>query len=212
MKARKSKLINQQAFWNSCLQRALFAREVARLLGADAEVAFAGALLQDYLLPVLSNDLFDNYLIFIESREQCPETLSEYEQICFGWDHGLAGAALAHQWHLPDELVCCILQHHGGLKILSHPQLGRTAVAAVAMSAMLPDPLRQSHHGLELLRKLETVWSDFRLDELAETVDHQHATMSFGVRNDFPLSRLIKSAKEEDATKSETADVVAAVG
>lgn len=118
MRARKSKLINQQAFWNACLQKALFAREIAQLLQTDADVAFSGALLQDYLLPVLTNDLIDTYLEFVQQRETFPETLCEFEHNRFEWDHALAGACLAHRWNLPDELVCCILYHHSGLRIL----------------------------------------------------------------------------------------------
>ncbi len=109
------------------------------MLQTDADVAFSGALLQDYLLPVLSNDLIDTYLEFVQNREGLPETLCEFEYSHFKWDHALAGACLAHRWNLPDELVCCILYHHSGLRILAHPQLGRTAVAAVALSAMLPE-------------------------------------------------------------------------
>jgi len=199
IRARKSKLINQSAFWNASLQKALFAREVALILKTDADVAFAGGLLQDYLLPVLTNDLFDRYLEFVESRDSLPETLSEYEQVEMGWDHGLAGACLAHQWGLPDDLVCCMLYHHGGLKLLSHPSLGRSPVVAVAMSALLPDQLRQHYRGLELLKKLEPMWPDFRLEQLAETVDRQHEAMSPGVRNDFPLARYIKGFETEPA-------------
>jgi serine/threonine-protein kinase len=194
MRARKSKLINQTAFWNASLQKALFARETALLLRADADVAFAGGLLQDYLLPVLTNDLFENYLEFVESRERQPETICSYEQDRFGFDHALAGAALAHQWHLPDELVCCILYHHAGLGLLAHPQLGRSPAAAVALSALLADQLRQHFHGLELLGKLATKWSAFDLEGLAKKVDEQQATLRLGVRNDFPLSRRIGAA------------------
>src|SRR3984957_17509245 len=189
LQARKSKLINQQAFWNASLQKALFAREIAHMLQTDADVAFSGALLQDYLLPVLSNDLVDTYLEFVQNREGLPETLCEFEYSHFKWDHALAGACLAHRWNLPDELVCCILYHHSGLRILAHPQLGRTAVAAVALSAMLPEQLRQHFHGLELLSKLEQKWPAFHLEEIAQKVDQQHEDMNLGIRNDFPLSR-----------------------
>jgi HD-like signal output (HDOD) protein len=192
LRARKSKLINQSAFWNACLQKALFAREVARLLGTDVEVAFAGGLLQDFLLPVLTNDLFEGYLDFVHSRSNHPETLCEFEQKQFGWDHALAGGCLAHCWNLPDELVCCILYQHSGMRILAHAQLGRTAVAAVALSALLPDQLRQHYHGLDLLRKLETKWPAFQLERLAQSVDEQHNAMSVGVHNDFPLSRRLQ--------------------
>ena len=67
----------------------------------------------------------------------------------------LGSAELAHRWHLPDELVCCILFHHHGLKILAHPQLRRSAVAVVALSALLPDQLQQHYHGLDDLVRLE---------------------------------------------------------
>jgi len=189
IRARQSKLINQSCFWNASLQKALFAREVALLLKADADGAFAGALLQDYLLPVLTTDLYEDYADFVQAREKQPESICAYERERFGWDHALAAASLAHRWHLPDDLVCCLLYHHEGLRILADPQLGRSAAAAVALSALLPDQLRQHYHGLEQLLKLGEKWPKFSLERLAKTVDEKHAELGFGVRNDFPLSR-----------------------
>jgi serine/threonine-protein kinase len=200
LRARKSKLINQSAFWNACLQKALFAREVATLLGTDVEVAFAGGLLQDFLLPVLTNDLLEGYLDFVQARSNQPETLCEFEQRQFGWDHALAGGCLAHCWNLPDELVCCILYQHTGVRILAHAQLGRTAAAAVALSALLPDQLRQHFHGLDMLQRLQTKWPAFNLERLAQAVDEQHKAMSVGVHNDFPLSRRL--ACQSDASEA----------
>jgi HD-like signal output (HDOD) protein len=194
VQAKKSKLINQSCFWNASLQKALFAKEIARLLKADTDVAFAGALLQDYLLPVITNDLFDQYLKFIECRDRLPACIRDYESEVFGWDHALAAACLAHRWHLPDDLVCCILFHHHGLRLLAHPQLGRSAAAAVTLSAMLPDQLRQQYDGLDLLTRLEEKWKSFDLQELAQTVDEAHETLGLGVRNDFPLSRRCRPA------------------
>lgn len=187
--ARRSKLINQSCFWNASLQKALFARETARLLKTDTEVAFAGALLQDYLLPVITTELVDYYVRFVDSRSSQPQLMCDYERQVLGWDHALAGASLAHRWHLPDDLVCCILFHHQGLRILTHPQLGRSPAAAVALSALLPDQLRQHYSGLEQLRLLEGKWGAFSLDELAARVDELHEGLELGVRNDFPLLR-----------------------
>ena len=189
VRARKSKLINQSCFWNASLQKALFAREIAVLLKADADSAFAGALLQDYLLPVLTNDLIDDYVSLVQNRDTMPESICDYEHERFGWDHALAAASLAHRWHLPDELVCCILYHHHGLRILADPKLGRTSVAAVALSALLPDQLRQQYHGLAHLRKLQEKWPKFNLEQLAQIVDQKHSETGMGIRNDFPLSR-----------------------
>jgi serine/threonine-protein kinase len=159
------------------------------MLKADADIAFAGALLQDYLLPILTNEMDNQYVVFIQHREKFPECLADFESQTFEWNHALAGASLARKWNLPDELVSCILFHHAGLRILAHPQLGRSPVAAVALSAMLPDQLRQHTTGLDLLFKLGEKWKAFNLQELAQKVDEQHATMALGLKNDFPLSR-----------------------
>ncbi len=189
VQAKKSRLINQNSFWNASLQKALFAREVAKLLKTDTEVAFAGALLQDFLLPVITNELFDDYLHFVETRAEQPQLMVDYERQRFGWDHALAGACLAHRWCLPDDLVCCLLFHHRGLHTLADPELKRTPVAAVALSALLPDQLRQNYRGLEQLLALQEKWPAFDLAKLTQTVDEQHAQLGLGVRNDFPLSR-----------------------
>ncbi|MEX1097512.1 MAG: HDOD domain-containing protein [Planctomycetales bacterium] len=197
VRSRKSRLINQSCFWNASLQKALFAKEVAQLLQVeDLEIAFAGALLQDYLLPVITNDLFDSYLVFIERRSAQPKVITDFERKTFGWDHALAGACLAHRWKLPDELVCCVLHHHRGLKLLADPLLGRSAAAAVAVSALIPDQLRQHYQGLEHLLLLQEKWPAFDLEAVANRVDEQQAALGLGVRNDFPLARRCRPAIE----------------
>jgi HD-like signal output (HDOD) protein len=192
VQARQSKLINQASFWNATLQKALFAKLVAGLLKADKELAFSAALLQDYLLPVLTNDLSDHYMDFIEARNGTEMNLNDYERSHFGWDHALTGACLAHRWKLPDELVACILYHHHGLKLLAHPQLGRSPAAAVALSALLPDQLRQVSKGLEQLVMLQSKWPSFDLEAIAKSVDDQHSQLGVGVQNDFPLLRRLR--------------------
>lgn len=205
VQARQSKLINQACFWNATLQKALFSRLVAGMLKTDADLAFAAALLQDYLLPVLTNDLYDNYVEFISKRNEMPVNMWEYEQQQFGWDHALTAACLARRWHLPDELVACILFHHQGLKILAHPQLGRSPAAAVALSALLPDQLRQCYQGLEQLLLLQSKWPAFNLEELAKKVDEQHSQIGVGVRNDFPLLRRCQPILKKESTAMERA-------
>lgn len=190
VQARKSRLVNHGTFWSSSLQKALFSKEVAKLLKADADLAFAGALLQDFLVPLLSNELYDDYLEFISNRDEMPNTLYEYEQKRYGWDHALSAAALAARWHLPADLTCCILFHHAGLKILGDPRLGRTAVAAVALSAMLPDEIRQQRYGLEQLARLGQKWKAFDLEQIAAKVDADHEAIGLGVQNPYPLVRL----------------------
>lgn len=196
VRAKKSKLINQSCFWNASLQKALFAKEVAKILRADEDAAFAGALLQDFLLPVVTNDLTDEYVDFIQNRSDREACLSTHEQNKFGWNHALAGACLAHRWHLPGDLVCCILFHHYGLHMLAHPELKRTAVTAVAISALLPDQIRQQFNGLEQLLVLQERWSAFDLERLVNLVDENHEKLGLGVQNDFPLARRCKPATD----------------
>jgi serine/threonine-protein kinase len=203
VQARQSKLINQNSFWNAALQKALFAQEVAVLLKTDKDVAFSGALLQDFLLPVLTSEIYEKYLEFIKARDAQAIDIWDFEQAGFGWDHAVAGACLAHRWKLPDELVCCILFHHQGLEILTHPQLGRSPVAAVALAALLPDQLRQCYAGLEQLFVLEKKWPAFKLHELAETVDAKQAETGLGVRNDFPLVRRCQSVPNQEANNAD---------
>jgi serine/threonine-protein kinase len=206
IRAHDSKLINQNAFWSTNLQKAIFSREIALLLKTDPEVAFVGSLLQDYVLPVLANDLFDDYRQFVQSEDPNAQTLSEFEQAHFGWDHGLVGACLAYDWNLPDELVCCIRYHHSGLEILSDPRLGHSPVAATALSALLPDQFCQRHHGLELLAQLERTWPAFCLQRLAESVDRQYVQIGLGIHNDPLLPRCKSLANEHSACSVGTLD------
>ena len=66
----RSKLMNHHNFWNESLRRAVFARTVAGRLNTDAEVAFMGGLLQDFMLPVLTNAVDDAYLEYLELEER----------------------------------------------------------------------------------------------------------------------------------------------
>ena len=208
IRARKSKLLNQNCFWNSCLQRAIFAREVAKLLHTDLDVAFAGSLLQDFLLPVLTNDLNDDYAEFMTRRSEQPECLTDFEENHFGWNHALAGGCIAYRWQLPDDLVCCVLYHHRGLKILADPLLSRSPVAAVCLSALLPDQLRQNYSGLEQLVLLQKKWPAFQLQALVDLVDTLHEDLSLGVENHFPLARRCKQILDKFSTPAEFCDTV----
>ena len=152
MQARFSKLIDQTAFWSDNLQKAIFARELAPLLGIDPEVVFIGTLLQDYLLPFLTNDLSDDYGEFLQSRETSGKTLSEFEQARFGWDHGLVGACLAHAWQLP--WGACVLRSLPSWRLadLDRPEAGsigcrRGRAVGPASRSVLSEPSRLATPG-----------------------------------------------------------------
>lgn len=179
MKSRQSKLINFQSFWMTNLERSLAAKEIALLLKANQDVAFAASMLQDFLLPLLTNESYEAYVRHAELEETRRPRLVDYEQQQFGWNHAQATAHVLMDWSFPDDLVCCVYLHHGGLELLSHPQLGRTAVAAVALAALIPDPLTQSGaSGLQQLLRLDAAWPEFQLAQLANRVDSQLREMS----------------------------------
>ncbi|MFO0917824.1 MAG: HDOD domain-containing protein [Planctomycetaceae bacterium] len=189
MKAHKSKLINIPLFWLANLERALFARETARLLRANGDVAFAGSMLHDFLLPLLSNEKYDAYVKYTMIEQAERPNLVDFERKAFGWDHSLAAAQVLLSWSFPDDLVCCVLLHHGGLKMLQDQELGKTAVAAVAVAALIPDVLYQSRAGVEQLVELAGVWPEFQLEEMAQRVAQQMAEMTPLAGQHFSLER-----------------------
>lgn len=192
MRSTSSKLINFQNFWNSNLERSLFAREVAALLSADTDLAFTAGMLQDFLLPLITNQMLDDYLEFTSDRDSY-ESLVDFERQKFGWDHALAAAQVMYAWEFPDELICCVCYHHHGVDILKDEQLGKTSAAAVAISSLIPDALRQESEGLPKLMELEKNWAEFDLMAIAERVADEFQEM-VDVRNHFTFLRVYQNA------------------
>tara|TARA_R110002111_G_scaffold262694_2_gene340260 strand:+ start:7926 stop:8849 length:924 start_codon:yes stop_codon:yes gene_type:complete len=195
MSSNDSKLINLPNFWSTNLERALAAREVARVMKVDPDVAFSAAMLQDFLLPVLSKELFDLYLKFTINQDSDPCQLKEYERRHFSWDHCAAAANVMLDWSFPDDLICSVYLHHEGLNLLTDSELGKTPAAAVAVASLIPDPLRQDPNGLNQLLALNEVWPEFNLFEIAEQIDSELREESTAARNYLSLkNRLEKHA------------------
>lgn len=188
MRSCKSKLVNFELFWAVNLERALFAQHVARLLKADHVLAFAGAMLQDCLLPILTNELDGEYVHFLGNRDQMDLTQFEHER--FGWNHAFAAGQVMSGWGFPDDLVCTVLMHHRGLDALADPDFGRSALAAVAISSLMPDPLGQTPDGMADLVRLEEAWPAFDLISVAERVQAEFEEMTPNPpRNHIPFVR-----------------------
>lgn len=203
MKSSTSQLINFQNFWNTNLERALLARELAKLLGADADLAFTASMLQDFMLPLLTNRLVDDYLEFAESPQEYGGLL-EFENQRFGWNHAQAAATVMCAWSFPDELICCVCQHHEGVEMLQDPQLGKTSIAAVAVAALLPDALQQEPQPMERLLQLEAEWGELKLLPLAEKVDAEFQQLAQNGQNHFSFLRNLERAiKRQESAASE---------
>lgn len=196
----KSRLINGRNFWAANHERGLFAWEVATLLGADRFLAFTGAMVQDFLLPYLTTEYFDSYLTFLEAEDSDARSLPEFERQTFGWDHARAAAGVMSAWGFPDDLVCCVLFHHGGFSTLCNAQLRRTAVAAVAIASLVPDSLGQSANGLQQLARLQECWVDFDLLEIAQRVDERLLHIERRRLNHIPLWRRCRNILGKQST------------
>jgi serine/threonine-protein kinase len=197
MKSSSSKLVNFQNFWNTNLERSLLARELARLMGADQDLAFTAGMLQDFLLPLIGNELIDDYLEFAENRDKYG-SIVEFERERLGWDHAVAAAHVMRDWQFPDELVCCVCLHHRGLDIRADRELGSTSVAAAAIASLMPDALRQNANGLELLMSLEGQWDAFNLGEIAEKIGQEFQAMT-STQHHFSLLRFYENAVKRAA-------------
>jgi len=129
--------------WQDSLRRAMFARflllEIKR---GDAEMAFAGALLQDMAIPLLLRAKAADYGPILDSlTKDTTKRLSELEKERFGWTHADASLILGQYWKLPEMLVSLISNHLDvtttGSDFDQHPER-----SVVALSALLPSVVR----------------------------------------------------------------------
>jgi HD-like signal output (HDOD) protein len=125
--------------WQDSLRRAMFARFLLlESRKGDAEMAFAGALLQDMAIPLLLKVKTADYGRIMESLAKNPnKRLSELETEYFGWNHADGSLILGQYWKLPEILVDLTSNHlkaeESSTTFDQHPER-----AVVALSALLP--------------------------------------------------------------------------
>lgn len=193
LKKFNSHLFDLHQFWADNLERALFAREVAGELGADLDLAFTAAMLQDFLLPVLAQFQVQKYVDFWHHREDIPCDLIEFEHQEFGVQHAQVGAACLQQWNVPDELICGVLCHHMTYEQLQELGLQGTHVHAVACSGLLPASIQQTRNLGLRLAEWDRADSAIDLCDIAERVDaHYQHQKSECSSNREPLSARIE--------------------
>ena len=194
-RAMKTQLINQRNFWNESLQKALFAREVARQMRLDPGLAFLGGLLQDFMLPVLTNLYDRQYLQFLESPPGQGPDLDQWERDTFGLDHAAAGAYFANQWHFPEELLCGIFFHHSLKSILLEADPEYFKLFPIALASLLPDQMRQTPTGFQTLIRVARQCRAFNLDDVCRVVDEEQMKLAEGFEIPNHLSDLLKQTQ-----------------
>lgn len=206
------RFVDLNTFWNANLERAVFARLTAKRLGADEDVAYTAAMLQDFILPIMSQTKLEWYTQFLSDRAQNNGDLVQFERSRIGCDHAMVAATCMLKWGFPDDLTCAVLLHHCGDDQLEEYGLMRTAVAAVSASAMLPDPFEQQPLGIARLFEREANDPSFDLFEIAEQVDDEISELSRDAGNRIPLmdrveayaQRHLESSMRPDATTQHT--------
>ena len=195
-----SKLIHHGHAWSESLQKALFAQAAARKLKLDTGLAFMGGLLQDFMLPALTNRFDNEYVSFLENDAKDGRDMAEWEQETFGWNHASTGAFIAGQWGLPDDLLCAIYYHHSLHESLSRPEVEMFKLFPITLSGLLPDQLRQCGRGITELIKVDGKCSAFSLDALCETVDEEQMGMADGFNIPNQLSSMVQEVRKATET------------
>ncbi|MFZ5830670.1 MAG: HDOD domain-containing protein [Planctomycetota bacterium] len=127
-----------KGLWQDSLRRALFAREMARMLGLkEPDEAFAAALLQDMAVPLLAKEAPELYAKMLSARDDGRYRLSFLEQRVFGWNHAEAAGMMARQWNLPEEFAL-LIEHHQEIDRWAGDPKKEPGKLAVALSALLP--------------------------------------------------------------------------
>lgn len=167
---------NVSALFLESQERALFARCFAERIGADREISYVSALLQDLLLPQLASQYPSIYEGSPSEGE--PATVREQEQL--GWDHTALTAALLADWNFPEEVIACVACHHEHETILKSSEYQLSELAAVAVSALLPGVLNQEPAGIEKLFEYQNVIPEFDFLQMAMDVDEEMRSHAWG--------------------------------
>ncbi|NMC21142.1 MAG: HDOD domain-containing protein, partial [Thermogutta sp.] len=148
----KSGPFDVKGLWRDSLRRALFARELGRILGAsDSDELFAAALLQDMAVPLLAKEVPEIYVKFLAARDGGRRRLSTVEKAVCRWTHAEAGGMMARQWNLPARFGRLIEQHViPPSEDLGERELGE---AVMGLSAMLPAGSDGSWHEWQIFQQ-----------------------------------------------------------
>lgn len=94
---------------------AVIARRIASRMGMAERVAadcFVGGLLHDYGQIVFAQTYPKQFRRIFKKAHKNETPILQMEREAFGMSHTELGADLGTRWHLPEELVACMRDHH----------------------------------------------------------------------------------------------------
>lgn len=189
-----------KSLWQDSLRRALFARIVGRSLKlSNSEDLFAGALLQDMAIPLLLQELPEEYEPLVQRRADEGCRLSGLEKEMFGWDHAEAAAMLAQQWNLPPEFVTLIADHTRLEELFENE--GDLGSACVALASLLPscseETWREEDQFIAGFERLAAK-CDTDLKELFAQVDESTSEFAPVLKLPVPSRSLVEYLNSDD--------------
>jgi len=101
-----------ERYWRHSVAVALCARNIARTLRLDADVAFTAGLLHDLGRLALASQLPASLAEALRLRDELDCTMLEAERATLGTDHAVLGSQVAARWHFGPAIVDAIRLHH----------------------------------------------------------------------------------------------------
>ena len=147
--------------------------KIAKATQRDTDLAFAAALIQDFILPSLTRQHVAEYASFMQRLSAGDGELTALEFSQFGCTHADCAAYLMLNWSFPDDLICCVLLHHRAAQIWSLEPLRNTVLPALAVTSWLPCVLSPSTVNLGKFCEFVTENLCLDLAALAQSVDDQ---------------------------------------
>jgi len=190
--------------WQDSLRRAIFTREVCKVLGVEEpDEQFAAALLQDMAVPLLAKAAPAAYTRLLEARDDGRRRLSYLEQEAFGWTHAHAAGLMARQWNLPEAFVAMIESHLDLDRWAADPG-EHVGNFAVALSALLPSTSDSFwHEALELDKRYDLIlpYGAPQLPKMLRVVDTEYERLA-------PMLKLAQPKKSLTACCREAAEAL----
>jgi HD-like signal output (HDOD) protein len=182
------------SYVNSNIERALFAAQLAYRMGANADIAFAGGMLCDCILPATCTNSRTTaaYAKYSSTPSETKPRLIEFEQKLLGWNHASIAALIMLGWKFPDELVCCVALHHQLSRLLADPDMRSTAVLAVALAALLADSLQQEPMGLKALTQIAKASQKLDILGCAAAIREPYESLASPGPGDMPYVALVE--------------------
>ncbi|MEZ5944388.1 MAG: HDOD domain-containing protein [Planctomycetaceae bacterium] len=187
-----SELLSPQQFRRDCIERATFARVLARYFSTCAFESYTAALLQDLLLPTLTRMYEKEYRLYCNSDDY--SCIEDFERAQFGWTHSQLAARTLRRWDFDPKIVEAVLDHHTPPELILADTENTTYDSRLtcAMAALLNDPIRQVPDGVTRLVDIQRLHPGYQLLDVAQQVDEELTSMFPTLRNPVSLMARIQ--------------------